>query len=829
MKWLLLAILCVVPWVQLFSADGKEWVQGELILQVTQETAARLDIKHGSSSVTTAIPSIDGLLWKFQVYEFSPLYYSPPRNKKLDDSLGLSRTYLLKFPSSMDVIELTNALARLPEIVYAEPNRIMHITSSPNDSLFPLQWALENSGQAIAFDGSRVGVRDSDIDMAEAWEVSTGSSSVILSIIDSGIDYTHPEFSGRIIPGFDFVNNDSDPMDDNGHGTSCAGIAAASGNNGIGIAGINWNCQIMPVKVFDAAGGGTNAWVANGFIYAVDNGATVLSFSGGGGHSITLQNAIDYADAQDAVLIAARGNNNTITPFYPASYNNVIAVAALSPCNERKSGISCDGEYWWGSSYGADLDLIAPGVRIHTTDIVGPGGFATGDYYDTFNGTSAATPHVAGVASLIRTLNPNLTNSQVRAILQQSTVDIGAPGFDYETGYGRLNAFKALVITKGIPFAVAPDSLTFNQVGVGDTLQLFFKIFNNDTLTRNITLSSDNTAFIPQSTSLVIPGGELQEVGVSFIPSVTGWVTATLTVNAGDTITYLHLEGQGIDVPDIAVSPSSFNFILQSGDSSSSILTLSNLGTANLNWDITGISGRPRSPTHYPKAFYSLLPKGEDDFRKGEPITMNLGGPDNYGYIWRDSDEPGGPVFNWVDIQNGGTLVSGLADDNYVGPFPIGFTFRYYGQDYTEFYIGSNGFIGFGPPNSYHQYNNIPIPSTSDPDNILAWCWDDFRPINGSVYYQNSGNQLIVQFVNYEDFAGNGQINAQVILDANGTIRFQYLSLQGTFDGTSSTIGIENADGSDGLQVSFNAAYLHDSLTVEFSRSQWLTVQPATG
>ena len=780
--------------------------------------------------VPTGLKELDRLVIHYGIRSVQPVYQFPPRNKELDKLYGLSRTFLLHTDAPVSIRDMINDFASLSEVSYAEPNGILKTFGVANDSLFSNQWALRNSGQAVAVNGTVVGLRDSDIDMPEAWEVSTGSNAVILSIIDSGVDYNHPEFAGRIVAGFDFVNNDADPMDDNGHGTACAGIAAASGNNGQGIAGIDWNCRIMPVKVFDAAGSGTDAWVANGFIFAADNGASVLSFSGGGAHSLTLQNAIDYAYSLDAVIVAARGNNNNTTPLYPASYSNVIAVAALSPCDERKSGTSCDGENWWGSSFGADVDVIAPGVRIHTTDILGAGGFSGGDYYNTFNGTSAATPHVSGVAAIIRSLRPNFTTNDVRIILQQSTIDIGAPGFDYETGFGRLNAFKALVKTAGIRLAAAPDSIVYAPVGVGDSLVEYVKIFNNAAISKTILFTTTDNAFFTNPSSLVLAPGEMREVEVWFAPSVSGNFSTLLTGDVGDTTVFISLSGSGINLPDIAVNPSSLNFNLLSGDSASSLITINNVGTADLSWTITGISGSPGTKVNYPPSYYeTIVPKGVSDPRRGDPVQENFGGPDLYGYIWRDSDDPNGPIFSWTDIRTTGTLVTGLGDDNYVGPFPLGFTFNYYGTDYTQFYIGSNGFVGFGPPNAYNQYNNIPIPSTSDPDNILAWSWDDFRPINGTVYYQTIGSQLIVQFVDYEDFSGTGQINAQVVLDANGSIRFQYLSLLGSYDGTSSTIGIENQTGNDGLQVSFNALYLHDSLAIEFVHSQWLSANPLTG
>ncbi|RMI13159.1 MAG: choice-of-anchor D domain-containing protein, partial [Calditrichaeota bacterium] len=806
------------------------FVAGQLLVQLAPGTKVGGIRTPSGGTVITGIAGMDTLNRRFRVNAIRPLLRFSPAHPRLAEQLGLTRTYVVELPPTIDVEAAVTAYQALPEVAFAEPNYLYRALGTPNDSLYPQQWAWDNRGQAVAYGGQPVGVADCDVDMPGAWGITTGSSNIILAIIDTGVDYLHPEFAGRVVAGYDFINNDADPMDDNGHGTACAGIAAATGNNGIGVAGANWGCRIMPVKVFDGGGGGTTIAVANGFIFAADSGARVLSFSGGGAHSLTLQNAIDYADSLDCLIFAARGNAGTTTPVYPASYPNVVAVGALSPCNERKSGQSCDGEYWWASSYGADVDFVAPGVRIHTTDILGPAGFDPGDYLATFNGTSAATPHASGVGSLIRSLRPNLTAAQVRTLMQQTADDIGGAGFDYETGHGRLNAFKALVTAAGRSLAVNPPDMDFGRVAVGDTASLALEIFNPLSTGRTVTFSVDNGVFVPGQSSLTLGPGEVGAITITFIPPAVGGHAGTLTCDAGDTVITVPLNGTGVLVPDIALIPAELTFAVNAGDSAAATFTVENRGTADLSWNITGLPGMAAPGIRYSPEAYEEIPKGMPDRRHGVPVTEGSGGPDHFGYIWRDSDDLQGPTFAWVDISTTGTPVTGLLDDNYVGPFPIGFTFSYYGKNYTEFYIASNGFIGFGPPTGYNVFNNIPIPHTSTPNNILAWCWDDFRPLGTSrVYYHSDGTRLIVQFVDYEPFTGVGTVNAEVILEANGTIRFQYLSFTGGFDVTSSSVGIESPSGGDGLGVVFNAPYLHDSLAVEFTANRWLSVTPTSG
>jgi subtilisin family serine protease len=202
--------------------------------------------------------------------------------------------------------------------------------------------------------------------------------------------------------------------------------------------------RVLPVKVLNAVNGGNEADLVQGIVYATDFGADVLSMSlGGYANSQTLYDAVRYAFNFDITMFAASGNGNSNSVAYPAAWSEVIAVGAISPCNERKSPSSCDGEIGWGSNYGNALDMVAPGVLIHTTDIRGAGGYQPGDYMPNFNGTSAATPFAAGVAALVLS-QVFLPRAQLLSILTDCCNDVGAPGYDIETGHGRVNAYVAL-------------------------------------------------------------------------------------------------------------------------------------------------------------------------------------------------------------------------------------------------------------------------------------------------------------------------------------------------------------------------------------------------
>jgi len=364
---------------------------------------------------------------------------------------GLDRIHVVRLDRTAGPLEAVRALSGRPELEYAEPNGLAYTQLAPNDTYSASQWAHRNTGQAVAYGGGQVGTPDCDTDTDDAWDLQTGSSALTLAIIDTGVDTGHPEFSGRVVAGYDFVNSDSNPADDEGHGTCCAGIAVGAGNNGAGVAGVAWGVKLMPVKVLNASGSGTYTAIANGITWAADHGAKVLSLSlGGSSGSTTLLNAVNYAyTTKGCVLFCASGNNNSSSLSYPAAYANTIGVGALSPCNERKSPSSCDGEYWWGSNYGSGIDFLAPGTRIHSTDIRGSGGYASGDYITDFNGTSAATPHAAGIGALAWSQNPDLTNAQLWTLLQENCDDIGAAGYDTQTGHGRMNAHASVLAAGG--------------------------------------------------------------------------------------------------------------------------------------------------------------------------------------------------------------------------------------------------------------------------------------------------------------------------------------------------------------------------------------------
>jgi subtilisin family serine protease len=308
--------------------------------------------------------------------------------------------------------------------------------------------------------------------LEEAWNVTPGGcEDIVIAIIDDGVTLTHEDLMANLLPGYDATGGGSGGAhtSGDGHGTFCAGTAAAVGDNGIGVAGVAYNCRILPVRAYSTDSSNT-AFFVDAFDWAWNNGADVLSNSWGWSSSSAIEDAIDDAialgrDGLGCVVLASSGNsNNGSTIGFPARYNPVIAVGASNACDERKradsdttdcdkpglvpdpDGVSCDSVRCWGSNYGNNLDVVAPGQYVRTT--------TTGSY-GWFQGTSAACPNAAGVVALILSINPDLDQEEAREILEETcrkggpysySQQVGHPNGDWnnEMGYGICNAQVAV-------------------------------------------------------------------------------------------------------------------------------------------------------------------------------------------------------------------------------------------------------------------------------------------------------------------------------------------------------------------------------------------------
>lgn len=798
-------------------------------------------------------------------------------------------------------IQLINELNNLPEVAYAEPDYNIQALYLPDDPEFSRQWALNNEGQT----GGSV---DADIDGTETWDRYKNGSNVVVAVIDTGVKYDHEDLSDNSwintqeiagngidddnngfiddVYGYDFANSDANPMDDNGHGTHCAGILGAKGDNGIGISGIAHSAQIMGLKFLDSRGSGNVSHAVASIIYAVDNGATILSNSWGGGPlTQALFDAVSYANDHDVLFIAAAGNesnNNDINPSYPAGIDlpNVISVASTDHSDQLSNF----------SNYGMSVDLAAPGSDILSTYNNGR--------YTSLSGTSMAAPYVTGAAVLLRSNFPHLSALETKAILLDSVDELSSLNGRLATN-GRLNVKTALAkaesssylsIQNGASGEISPGESATIQIAIDATNKLAALYENQITISTNAP-GYENLSVALSLTVLFdeIPPASIDDLQINSSHPTTAllqwnntgddglidrakaltfaysesaitlenWDTATLVegpvpTDSGslqeftisqlqpDTLYYFAMRvmdnsGQYSALSNVistttpigailAITPEAIPTVtLNKGETSSLALTLANSGDETLTY--TAQLGEPEVAVQQQLSVPHI--KGQQDLRTG--ITpQSSGGPDAFGYRWSDSDE-GQVNYNWVDISSQGTALR-FSDDTVSSAINLGFSFDFYGTDYAQVYISSNGFLSFQNIGS-GCCSGQPLPSQQNNyKNLIAWAWKDLHPGQGSVHYLASGDNFIVQFTNYTELSGNGIFTSQVILSSNGTIKLQYHSFTNNFNTANLSVGIENQDSTDGLQVVFNAAYLKDQLAVEIRpQLAWVSLNKSSG
>jgi len=441
-----------------------------------------VSIEQRDGPVRTGIGEIDALNQHWQVAGAKKL--CPAATDQLARRMGMDRLYVFTTTGPIDVEQAVADYSAASAVEYAEPDFAGHgCTTTPNDPSYGNQWGLKNTGQNPG--GYGAGIAGCDIDAELAWDIERGSRDVVIGHLDAGVDLDHPEFVTNYqssvwwrnideIPGnnvdddgngfrddtvgWNFAYNNNNPQDDNGHGTHTAGTIGAHTNNSTGVAGVCWYCQIMPIKVLDSTGFGWYSWWISGIDYAVKNGAQLINMSlGGTSYSSALEDEINYAWNSGVLPIVAMGNDtlhDDSTKFYPAAFANVIAVGATANSDERMVKGHKGSRAW--SMWGSWIDVAAPGNAVYST-------WTDGYAYDW--GTSMATAYVTGTAALMLSRNPDLTNSEIRNILQSTAEDLGTPGFDVYFGAGRINAYQALQQVQRLPGWTAETLLATNTNG----------------------------------------------------------------------------------------------------------------------------------------------------------------------------------------------------------------------------------------------------------------------------------------------------------------------------------------------------------------------------
>lgn len=401
------------------------------------------------------------------------------------DEIQSIRVKRIKVPEQA-LEQVMAALAKNKHVKFVEKNYIADPVAIPNDPSFPVQWHL------------------SKIFAPQGWDVSTGQSLVKIGIADSGVDPAHPDLASKLLPGYNFYDNNTDTQDVYGHGTQVAGSAAAIGNNGVGISGVAWNNGIVPLRVTDTSGYAYSSTMANAVTYCADHGIRVVNLSfAGTSSSATVQTAIDYAWKKGTIVFAAAGNSASSVTNYPAGYNNVVAVSATTSTDTRASF----------SNYGSWITVAAPGSGIYTT--------SRGGGYASVSGTSFASPITAAVGALVLSVNQSLTAQQVVDIIKQSADDLGTSGFDQDFGYGRVNVAKALaaaqvavVQTDGTPPTITvstPTGVVSGNVTIASSATDNIGVTKVDLLVGGNMVASDTTepfTFLFDSTT--VPDGSYQ-------------------------------------------------------------------------------------------------------------------------------------------------------------------------------------------------------------------------------------------------------------------------------------------------------------------------------
>jgi len=640
------------------------------------------------------------------------------------DKTGWDNWFLIRLDGRSSVEDAIASFRQSRYIEEATPEYYAYTTAVPNDIHYTKQWGHNNTAQLpghtpSGHTGPGVGTVGFDSDAQLAWDLAQGygSSSIIIAIIDSGVDTAHEDL--RLVTGYDYGDNDSNPMDDAtdaGHGTACAGIAAARADNGVGVAGIAGGCSVMPLKVADSNGELFFTSINNAITHAADNGAHIISMSFGAEDTVqgdipSTDAAIVYAYNAGLSLFAATANADEATIDYPSNHERVVSVGAASPSGERKSPSSSDGEYWWGSNYGVDIqdnrnavDIMGPTI-LPTTDITGSAGYASGNYDLYFNGTSCATPYVAGAAALILSHSPTLTPAELRDVMTSTATDMtidGGIGWDRYTGYGMVNVYNAIMsLNTGFPTVAitAPTSGSTHALG--------------SSITVNAT-ASDSDGFITQVAFYL---DDVWQFTDSTSPYSWSWDTAfagagSHTIKAIATDNNSNTAENSVNITLLAPADEGF----ESGDFSAYLW----LNTSAVPWTVQ--SAEKYSGTYAAKSG-AIGHYGETDLS----LTQTVSAAGTISFYYKVSSESGYDKFAFLidgvqQVEDSGTVPWTLAS------YPVSagnrtFTWRYTKDD--SHYSGSDcvwiDHIVLPPVSEYFA---PPLSLTGTPgDNIITLNW----------------------------------------------------------------------------------------------------------
>jgi subtilisin family serine protease len=699
-----LCCLAVTGWRSQTFASQPDYIEDELLMLSDQDSG---------QSAQAATEAISGASVQNKIIL--------PKSRLSKKSSNKNQSVLrIKLPKGKTV---NQAIAEAKKKgLRVEPNFKVRATAIPNDTLFSYMWALRNTGQTG-------GMANADIDAVSAWDITTGSDNVIIAVIDTGIDYTHPDLVSNIwtnpgeiagngidddhngyiddVHGYDFCTvyghtRDADPMDEHSHGTHVAGTIGAASNNNRGVTGINWHCKLMACRFLNENGYGSVADAIDAINYAVANGAKVLNNSwGGSGYSSSLATAITNAKDNGVLFVAAAGNDSTdndTTPQYPACYQieNVIAVAATDD----------DDALAYFSNYGKNtVHLGAPGVSILST--------ALNNEYRWYSGTSMATPHVSGTAALLLAQNPAITLNELKTRLI-STGDPVSSLADKTISGRRLNAYNALMALPGLTIVEPNDGVTWVR-GFEWTIQ-WMSISGGDTVNIYLIKPDDSTMQL---------AADAPNTG-----SYNWEIPSTLAVGNG----YKILIDDGVNTAQndagFTISENPTDYFTELFDSYSRTFDLSNKSL---------LLTPDESASHY-NACIKTITTLPIDPAGGEILTLN------------DDDSE---------------LVT-------LGTFSVPF----YNTNYSSFYVGSNGYITFGSP----DYTYLESASAHFSTKRISGLFRDLNPeAAGGISVKRLDNRIAITWENVPEYGGDVGNTFQIELFADGKIRLSWLNIDASF------------------------------------------------
>ena len=691
-------------------------------------------------------------------------------------------------------------------------------------------------GNAVTAIGITPGVVN--IGARRVWEeLGIDGTGALIGGLDTGVDGTHPALAARWRGNFapasecwhDAVGfGDATPADHHYHGTHTMGtMCGLAPNDTIGVApGALW---IADNSINQNAGNAFDSDILNAFQWFADpdgNPATlddvpdVVQNSWGinegfGGNYVDCDSrwwaAIDNCEAAGVCVTWSAGNEgpggtSLRSPSDRAAspYNTFSVGATLHSPPYTIASFSSRGPSGCGGPYAMKPEISAPGVSIYSAQ---PGGG-----YQNLDGTSMAGPHVAGVVALMRAANPDVDVDTIKQILMDTAVDLGTAGEDNTYGHGFLNAYDAVIaVLAGYgQIAGTVTDGTFATPIAGASVDVLSD--------PRVTSTNASGAF-----QITLPAGTW-----TLEYSAPGYVTGQQVVEVLDSqVADGSFAMTRLPDPVVAISPGSLSVTLAPGETTPRQIDINNTGGGTLNYQVSLMNGPAANPAR---------PHESGRLEDGTAIvpqeTAGSGGPDAFGHYWIDSDDPYGPTYSWVELAGLGNQYL-IGDNNYTASIPMGISFPFYGNNYTSLHASVNGFVSFTSPTGAYNVNGT-IPNAANPNDMIAPFWDDLNGLDGGslyTYADAANSRFIVEWKNIPRFGTSGaqRETFEIILNSDGTIVMQYQSVSNP---TSATVGIENATGSDALQVVANAAYLHNLMAVRISTSApvpWLSVAPLSG